>query len=217
MLSNALLTPALFIPVLLAPALLVPTFLIHLQQCKFTDSCQNKVVKVHMCFNACGFGALNMFWLIIGTIFCISALMSLDCSNMISELAGVAYHCSSPNLFLNAGWQVTDAGFNLTGVVLSLLPYIRVGISADANKAALYAFTVCVCVTKLATSAYLIICPPIFLDDTHQLDKVRATLCTILLNEAALHYNSFWRISQLDMILGYLHPPYEGIRGLITL
>ena len=61
-----------------------------------------------MCFNVCGFGAMNVFWLFFGVLFLTMQSLSLDCDTGMATFAGMAYHCSSLEYFFNFQWVLTN-------------------------------------------------------------------------------------------------------------
>ena len=88
-----------------------------------------------MCFNAGGLGALNMYWVILGSLLTLIQLGSFDCSLSISAFGGVDYTCGELEQFLNVQWVLGYAGWLLTATFLALLPKLVKDYPPAANKA----------------------------------------------------------------------------------
>lgn len=95
-----------------------------------------------MCFNICGFGAMNVFWLFFGVLFLTMQSLSLDCDTGMETFAGMAYHCSSLEYFFNFQWVLTSIYSLVIGVVLAVLPKMISNYDESANKAVMMVYSI---------------------------------------------------------------------------
>ena len=99
-----------------------------------------------MCFNAFGLGALNIYFLVFGSLMGTMQLMpfSLDCSaGMESYMSVPGYTCTSLEYFLNFTWCFNVVQFCYLGAFLAYLPKIYgKEYPAKINKAVMLALSV---------------------------------------------------------------------------
>ena len=96
-----------------------------------------------MCFNAFGLGALNMYWIIFGTLMVLMNLLSYDCSTSMTAFAGITngYTCDALENFLNVQWVLGYVGYMGTGLALALLPKLVKDYPPAANKAVMLTYS----------------------------------------------------------------------------
>jgi hypothetical protein len=88
-----------------------------------------------MCFNGCGLGALNMFWVICGSLLTLAQCGSFDCSLVIEGARNIKYTCSELEQWLNMQWAIGYIGWLFTAVILALLPKLVKDYPPSANTA----------------------------------------------------------------------------------
>ena len=111
-----------------------------------------------MCCNVWGLGALNVYWVIWGSLMALLNIMpfSLDCSaGMESWMGAVDYECTSLESFLNLMWCFAIVCWCSLSAFLALLPKIKSNYPSDVNKlvmlAVSLAFLVCTALNTIPT------------------------------------------------------------------
>jgi hypothetical protein len=96
-----------------------------------------------MCWNACGLGAVNIFWLVYGLFLTVVKLATLDCASMVASFVGGTHECTSLEKFLTIMWGLTGAGWGVTLMFLAYLPkFLASGYPGSANKGVLRVITI---------------------------------------------------------------------------